>query len=448
MQIIRPTVITDAMLQSSNIPETDTTTDGEWAVGTAYHVGDTVLDTAAGVHKIYKSIQAGTGHDPVVDLALAIPLWWKLVSSTNRWKVFDSKVQSQSSQATSLNWVLNPGLIDSMSLHNLDATEVQIIMADQNTDLVTNGKAWTGATGTTQPTGWDKVGTPSGFLIDSGELKITSDAANEGISQTITVVPGTEMQLLGKYKNTAGDIAQYAVYDVTHAADIMATTDLGSSTVDSSLTYVFTVPAGCASVKVSLLAKSSGDIVWFDTVSLSDVVYNETETMLSTIAVIDWYTYFFEPIVRPTEVVRTNLAVIGAPPISTASVTIIVTNTGGTAKCGEVVMGLKFSVGQMKYSPTFSMIDYSQKTEDEYGNMSVTEGAYKTRLECSLLVKNSIRSEVHRQLILYRATPTAFIGSEADRDSDLILYGFYESFDTVIPYPEYSEMSLVAISLT
>ena len=568
MNIIRPTVITDAMLQSSNIPETDY---AEWLVGTTYADGNNVI--VAAEHKIYESLQNGNvGHTPSTS-----PTWWLDTGATNRWKIFDAKVQAQSSQATEMNWVLNPGLIDSISLLNLDALSSQIIMADQATNVILNGTAWTAATGVTPPTSWDLVGTPSAFLIDAGALKITSDAAGEGISQTMAVTAGDELQLLGIYKNTAGDFcqikieawnlitnggmeagdpptgwmaygtpetfersavekysgsysahvvdstpsfggfrtistslftvgktykfsfryyivsgginagndaewsknftttgswefgeftgvitspgsyfmvrnisnsiaAEYYIDDVSVSEIILAETDLVSTTVFSTISQVFTVPADCTSVKISLLAKANGDIVWFDTISLSEVVYNETTTLLNTIAVIDWYTYFFEPIVRATDMVKTDLAAIGVPPITTASVTVIVTYAGGTAKCGEVVMGLKFELGAMRWSPTIGIIDYSIKEADAFGNYSITERAYSKRMSCELMIKNTVVDEVIRQLTLYRATPTVYVGSEDY--SGLIIYGFYKSFEVVMPYPNFSECNIEIEGLT
>jgi len=657
------------MFQSSNIPESST---GylEYNTGTTYIDGQYCISSVSGVHRIYESLQNGNLNNPLPVLPLTSTAWWLEVGATNPWKVFDAKVQSQS-QVTSqamINWVVNPGLIDSITLLNIDATSTQIIMADQNTNLVINGTAWTGATGVTPPNSWDLVGSPSDFLIDSGALKITADAANEGISQTMTVVAGTEMQLLGIYRNTAGDVAQYAIdgiggvlhgptsvtqanmhisavdgiafidfstadlltdhlnkylkitdsagkeikgyikaagtgetldselltgftnngfdtfttsgvdissaikiadgvatgysnlmavpslgtlfkltrtYSKTSGTDpdtrigdgaglssslsfgtantayrsitnivqrrfgyytalttnfsatgnslkqvlapsatgvtivsakggttynweskdadfnyndssgytytiyettILATTDLVSSVVNSTLSYVFTVPAGCISVKISLMAKTATDIVWFDTVSLSEVVYNKTTSTLTTIAVVDWYTYFFEPIIRATDIMKTDLAEIGMPPISTASVTIIVTYTAGTAKCGEIVMGLKFELGRMKYNPSIGIIDYSIKSADAFGNYSITTRAYSKRMSCDLVIKNTIVDEVFRQLALYRSTPVVYVGSEVY--SALIIYGFYKSFEIVIPYPNYSECLLELEGLT
>ncbi len=371
---------------------------------------------------IYMRKIINLNENPPDNLTGVTPFWLE-IGATNRWEVFDTKVQSQASQATSLNWVLNPGLIDGIALLNLDATSVQIVMANQATDLVTNGTAWTGATGVTPPTSWDLVYSPSNFTIDGGALKITVDAANEGISQMITVVAGTEMQLLGVYRNTAGDIAQYAVYDMTHSTNILAITDLASSVVNSTLSYVFTVPAGCTLVRISLMAKANGDIVWFDTVSLSEVVYNETTASPGT------------------DLVATDLS-----SIITNSITIIVTHTAGTALCGEIVVGLKFGIGTLQYSPSIGIIDYSIKAVDAFGNYSITERAYSKRMSFDLLINNTIVDAVFQQLATYRATPIVWVGSESY--SSLIIYGFYKSFEIVIPYPNYSECNLEIEGLT
>lgn len=434
MNMIRPTIITDAMLHSSTVPETD---HSEYAAGTTYAEGDYCI--VAADHTIYQSLQsANTGNTPSTS-----PTWWLNCGKTNRWKAFDDKVASQASQTTSLSWTIAPGMADSIDIQNIEATDLSIVMADQNTNLITNGTAWTGATGTTQPTGWDLVGTPSAFLVDSGALKITADAASEGTSQTVAVTAGTSMQLLGKYRNTSGDVAQYAVYDVTHSADIVATTDLPSSTVESTLSSVFTVPAGCTSIKISIMAKTVGDIVWFDSISLSEVVYSYTKDLLDTTAVVDFYTYCYEEIIFRQSFVTTSL-----PPYSNATITITLSYTGGTAKCGEIVLGRKLYIGRLKYGVTVGINDYSHKEVDQWGNATLVEGDYSDKMTCALLVENSRRAFIKKKLAEHRATPAVYVGSEADTDSDLHLYGYFVSFEIMVPQYLYSEMSLEVNSLT
>jgi hypothetical protein len=230
-------------------------------------------------HVDYVKIATGLGGISSIDNSPVNNSNWLETGSTNRWKAFNNVLGSQTEQATKIEYVLTPGaVIDSVALLNLESDTVDIVEIDADDNLVTNGTAWTDATGTTQPTGWDKVKTCSDFTIDGGMIRLTADDTNEGISQTIGVWPSTEYQLLGIYKNTASDIAQYSVYDMTNSADILATTDLTSSTANSSFSYVFTTPAGCTSIKISLLAKASGDIVWFDSVILAYTRYSETVT--------------------------------------------------------------------------------------------------------------------------------------------------------------------------
>lgn len=442
MYFIRPTTLTDAMLFGSTVPETDYT---EYAAGTTYASGDHCMVTTGGVHKVYESLKsANTGNNPPDNTTGTDP-WWLDCGATNRWKIVDSIVGDQMSQSESATWILKPGLADSVALLNMEASTAQLSVSDSGTDLITNGTDWTGATGTTQPNSWSKVGDPSDFTIDSGAIKITADAANEGISQTITVEAGTEYQLLGLYRNTSGDIAQYAVYDVTHSADIKATTDLASSTVDSALSYIFTTPAGCTSIKVSLMAKSNGDIVWFDSISLNEVYYNESTNLINTVAVVDWYTYFREPITYATDLVRSDLATSDVPPFLNAVITITITKPSGTAKIGEIVVGLKRDFGSMKYGVKVGIKDYSTVEANTFGYLTIVERSYAKTLSCEIMANNTVVDELNRLLALYRAKSLVYVGSEDY--SSLIVYGKYEEWECALNYKQYSLYTLDVLGL-
>lgn len=350
---------------------------------------------------------------------------WLEIGPTNRWAMFDGTIGNQTSQATPIIMALAPGAIDSVALLNIESTSVDIVEIDNDDNLVTNGTAWTGATGTTQPNSWDKVGTPADYAIDDGMIKITTDAANEGQSQTIAVSAATEYQLLGKYKNTAGDIAQIAIYDVTHSADILATTDLASSTVESIFSQVFTTPAGCISIKISLMGKANGDIVWFDAVTLAPTEYSETVT---------------------TGTSKTDLVKLDIPQKANGILTITVNYTAGTAKIGELIVGVKTSIGTMRYNPSIGITDYSTKTVDTFGHYSIVARTFAKRLNCSLMILNTAIDEVIRLLTLYRSTELVWVG-DANYNS-LIVYGFYKNFQVVFARPQSSDCSLEIEGLT
>lgn len=285
------------MLTSSTVAETD---HAAYNAGTTYTIGQRVIVTT-GDHSIYESLQNGnTGNAPVTS-----PTWWLKVSATNRWKAFDIKVADQVSRATSINYVLAPGIIDAMALLNIDATSVQVTITDPTDGVVSD--------------------------------------------QTI---------------------------DLTSAENV-----------------------------------------------------------------IDGYTYCFEPIIR-----RTDLALFDLPPYATASVSITVTYTGGTAKLGELIVGRASRLGYTEYSPSVGIVDYSRKEVDTFGNYIVVQRAFSKRVSCNLFLDNGYVDEVVRQLSLYRATPLVWVA--ADDYTSLIVYGYYRSFDVVIPYPTQSTCSLEIEGLT
>ena len=123
MRFIRPVAITDAMLISSTAPENDY---AAWSGATTYALGQRVIKTAP--HRIYESAQAGNlNHDPATDTA---GTWWIDVAPTNRWAMFDQAVGSQTSQATPLTVVIEPGAVQALALLDVEASTVTVTMTD------------------------------------------------------------------------------------------------------------------------------------------------------------------------------------------------------------------------------------------------------------------------------------------------------------------------------
>jgi hypothetical protein len=288
----------------------------DWQIAYGWDVGATYLaaDRAqvASTHKIYESLAgANVGHDPVVDCALAVPLYWKEVSATNRWKAFDNKVGSQTSQATSITYRITAGLqFDSIAFLNLDAVSVQAVLTDP---------------------------------------------------------------------------------------------------VDGE-------------------------------------VYNETVDLLATGAsgvysIIDWYTYFFSSVIKATDCVMFDI-----PPYLNAVLDITITYTGGTAKVGGIMLGLKTTIGNTLYGVGVGIRDYSQKEADDYGVYSIVEGPFSKRMSVDMTMVNTIIDEVSRLFAMYRAIPIVWVADESY--SCLIIYGFFKDFEIVIPGPVKSECSLEIEGLT
>jgi hypothetical protein len=126
MQIIEPVSITDAMLVSSSLPETDY---AAWNAGTAYAVGDRAI--RATTHSVYLRLVAGTtATAPELDTAN-----WQRVGPTNRWAMFDQATGTASSGATSITFTIAPGLVRALALLDVDASSVDVVVTDGATTV-------------------------------------------------------------------------------------------------------------------------------------------------------------------------------------------------------------------------------------------------------------------------------------------------------------------------
>lgn len=118
MKVIEPINVTDANLTSSTIVEDD---HPAWSSVTAYVAGDRRIYG----HVIYESLTSNTNKQPDQN-----PLDWLNVGATNRWRMFDAKVGTQSTATTSMTVVITPGSANAVALVNIDAAYADIVMTD------------------------------------------------------------------------------------------------------------------------------------------------------------------------------------------------------------------------------------------------------------------------------------------------------------------------------
>jgi len=131
MRMVRPITITDAILLSSNVAETDY---AAYAAGTTYALGARVI--LVSTHKIYESAQAGNvGHNPPDNLTGATP-WWLEVGATNRWRMLDGLVGSQTTNADTIELSLDTSEQSSVNFLQLEAASLSIEVTDNATSTV------------------------------------------------------------------------------------------------------------------------------------------------------------------------------------------------------------------------------------------------------------------------------------------------------------------------
>lgn len=113
---------------------------------------------------------------------------------------------------------------------------------------------------------------------DTGEsgsaARVTVTSDGYGINQTFSVTAERYYVLRGYYKNTAGDMAQIWIADISNGGYLSSpdSLDLADSTSDfSAFAYTFYTPVGCTSVRLWLSGATSGDVVWFDSISVQEI---------------------------------------------------------------------------------------------------------------------------------------------------------------------------------
>jgi hypothetical protein len=169
--------------------------------------------------------------------------------------------------------------------------------------------------------------------------------------------------------------------------------------------------------------------------------YNVTSSLVAIDGIYDPYTYFFSPLVYLTDFVAIDL-----PIYSLGSYQVIITKTGGVAKCGTLLIGKVIDIGGTEYGMTIGITDYSVKSANEFGDFVITERAYSKNVVLTANVEKNSVDAVANLLNRLRATPVLFMG--ADEYASSFAYGFYKDYGVVVSYPTYSKLQIEIESLS
>jgi hypothetical protein len=209
-----------------------------------------------------------------------------------------------------------------------------------------------------------------------------------------------------------------------------------------SIEYTLT-PANSTPTAVALFGLKGVTATVVVTDDTEGEVYNETKSLLDTLDVIDWYSYFFEEISYVSTMLFT-----GIPPYFGSTVDVTVTEaTGETAQLGQLVFGFLVDLGLTTYGTAISIQDFSRKETDAFGNFIVVERAFSNLVDFDVRLPTQTAGRVRRILAEYRATPIVYIGNE-DSSYGTIAYGFYRNFDITLDTPSYSFAAIEVEGLT
>jgi hypothetical protein len=189
----------------------------EWAVGTTYDLGDMVMVSTE--HRIYESLSAGNvGHTPSSN-----PTYWLDSGATNRWKMFDNSIGTQSTRTESIVIEVTPGYsINTLALLNCNATSINVLYNDPtagdvyDSDLTVLSSAATNYLMTDIPSGYPSA-TFTITIINSGDLATLGEFICGTYHDIGTTRYGIEIGIIDYSIKEADDWGNYTVTERTYS---------------------------------------------------------------------------------------------------------------------------------------------------------------------------------------------------------------------------------------
>ncbi len=225
-----------------------------------------------------------------------------------------------------------------------------------------------------------------------------------------------------------GPANRWAAFDNQINTTTVATTEL-----------TFTIAPGfCNSIAVFGIYDAYKARVTVKTSAGGSQVYDSGDMQLDATIITDWYEYFFELGIPKPDFVLTDL-----PPYFNAHITITLTGLpGAQVRCGVILAGNAYELGATQYGAKASIIDYSVKESDDFGETLFVKRPYSKRLEVEMELPNTRLNKIQYILAELRATPCAWLGVPCQGYDPLTVYGFYRDFSIVVDYHDRSRCSL------
>ncbi|AFL75410.1 hypothetical protein [Thiocystis violascens] len=125
-----------------------------------------------------------------------------------------------------------------------------------------------------------------------------------------------------------------------------------------------------------------------------------------------------------------------------ATLRIVLSATGRATYCEALSVGWRRVVGQTCYGTEISIVDYSRKDRDAFGNVTLIERGYSDRVNFKFALDTDTIGEVRELLAGRRAKPTGYLGVAGDLAT--YVFGLFQDF--TIPIEAFS-VSLANITV-
>ena len=175
------------------------------------------------------------------------------------------------------------------------------------------------------------------------------------------------------------------------------------------------------SLQIDMLSSSGGSSVYSITVDL-----DQTE-------IFSFYDYFFAEYVQRESVALTNLPTEYTDP----ELTVTLTGTG-TVSAGVLAVGRVFDLGRTLYGATLRRQDFSKKTTDDFGYISVVQRTTRKLMSSDLIIEYEYFAMLDRLMREMQSIPAVYVATTEDSFYDpLNVFGFVSDFRIVVQFPKF-----------
>ena len=189
---------------------------------------------------------------------------------------------------------------------------------------------------------------------------------------------------------------------------------------------------------IALLNVNASTVRVVMTDPIEGVVYDRTKELRSSSNVIDYFSYFFAPLINLGDL---NTAVfLDLPNRPTATTTVYISSGTGLVEVGEVVYGIQYVVGRTNYGTAIGIKSYSRKEVDEFGKVTVIKRKNSKYADYDVDIDNVNLASIQRLFADIDSVPCVFIGNT--EMAELIVFGFYSDFKATISFPTVSKCTL------
>ena len=211
-----------------------------------------------------------------------------------------------------------------------------------------------------------------------------------------------------------------------------------TQTVNADTITVVVVGGNYDALSLLELDAKSVDISLYD-VTTNAVVYTESFDLINNSDVFDFYSYAFNPFEFLPSIYTDKIYLY-----TDTKLTITINNIGGIAKCGRLVYGRSYYVGETGYGANLTVESYSHKETDEFGNVSLIHRGGVNIDSYEVQTPTSKIPTLRRKGTELDAIPILFVMDESatSNTENLLNFGYWDRFSIILPDPIKSTISL------